>query len=161
MSFLIASIVFSIKQIWPFVMIGFLIGWWGTHHFQLEPDLSPEERKRRQKWKSFFQAFVVLLPGVVFLFGSHITSPLINYAGTDALAKVISQEQTSTLRNNQRVFKLNVIYPKANGELQESSFRTDEFNFYPSYKSGIYPKVGQEFKVKYLPSIPRYFVILQ
>lgn len=161
MSYLIACIVFSIKQIWPFVLIGLLIGWWGTHHFRLNTDVSPLQRRRRKKWRNFYQSFVVLLPGGVFLFGSHITSPLINYAGTEAIAKVISQEETSTLRNNQRVLKFNVIYSKSDGDLQKSSFRTDEFNFYPSYRRGIYPRVGQEFKLKYLPAIPRYFVILQ
>ena len=55
---------------------------------------------------------------------------------------------------------MNVVYLVEGGKLQQSSFRTDEFNFYPNAGRGVYPKLGQEFRLKYLPQIPRYFVIL-
>ena len=159
MSFLISIVVLLIKQIWPFVIFGLLIGFWATNYFRSTPDLTLKARKRQKRLRNFFQSFVVLLPGVVFLYGSYITNPLINYVGIESTGKVISQVKTSTLRNYQRVFKMNVAYLREDGGVQESSFRTDEFNYYPASNPSTYPRVGQEFKLKYLPYIPRYFVI--
>lgn len=95
----------------------------------------------------------------MYLYGSYITNPLINYAGIETVGTVISQEKTRTLHNYQRIYKMNVIYLKEDGELQKSSFRTDERNFYPSVDRAVYPNPGQEFILKYLPHTPTYFVI--
>lgn len=160
MSFLISFIVFSIKQIWPFAILGLIVGFWATSYFRPIPSVDMKVQKRRKQLRNFFQSFVVLLPGAAFLFGMHITNPLINYAGIETTGVVMSQEETSTLRNNQRVYQMNVAYLVEGGKLQQSSFRTDEFNFYPNVGRSAYPKPGQEFKLKYLPQIPRYFVIL-
>ncbi|WP_306576019.1 hypothetical protein [Oligella urethralis] len=160
MSFVASLIVFLIKQIWPFVIIGLLVGFWATMRFQPSIQQPPAEQKRLKRLRAFFQSWVVVLPSVVYLLGSYISNPLIYYTGIEASAKVISQEQTRTLRNYERVLQMNVVFVRADGELQRSSFRTDEFNLYPKDGPAVYPRSGEEFKVRYLPKIPRYFVIL-
>ena len=159
LSFLVSVVVFLIKQIWPFIILGLAIGFWATGRFQPARGGNLAEQKKLKRVRAFFQSFVVILPGVVYLFGSYITNPLIYYAGIESTGKVISQEETRTLHNYKRIMKMNVAFLKADGTLQKSSFRTDEFNLYPGFGRVTYPRPGQEFKLRYLPSIPRYFVI--
>lgn len=155
MKFLAIAIVWSLYSIWPvfaFFLLLLLILW------VVLKGLTHDKRLG-----------ITILTGFVFIIASFvlpfflrplIVVPLIYQYGESSQAKVVSSERTNFIRNEHRVQRYHVIYRDRQGQVIESYFDDDHFNVYPWRNSPDYPRVGKDFNLKYLPELPRYFVIL-
>lgn len=155
MEILYTVIVWAFKSLWPLPFLVVAIGL-GVYLMTLPKQCA----KRRNAI-----AFVTLVISVVTLslssfLGHLVTVPLMNAIGIETQGVVLSTYKTGDVYNEREVFAFNVLYQLANGQLIKSQVKTSDFTVYPMTNTVRYPGDGRVFKLKYLPRIPRYFVIV-
>ena len=155
MEILYTVIVWAFKSLWPLPFLVVAIGL-GVYLMTL-----PKQRAKRRN----AIAFVTLVISVVTLslssfLGHLVTVPLMNAIGIETQGVVLSTYKTGDVYNEREVFAFNVLYQLANGQLIKSQVKTSDFTVYPITNTVRYPGDGMVFKLKYLPRIPRYFVIV-
>lgn len=112
-------------------------------------------------------SILLLIPvivGYAFLnlaFGVDWGVALIHRFGNQAPATATGRFTTNDVYNNQDVAGYHVLIRAADGNVFETTFRTDDFNVYPSRNTTRYPNVGDVFTVRYLPGHPDDFVIVR
>lgn len=89
-----------------------------------------------------------------------INGPLIVSIGEQTDARVLTKATTNNLHNEKPVIRYNVIYKTAAGQTIETYFESWDFNIYPSSGSVRYPQPGETFRIAYLPSFPKVFIIM-
>jgi hypothetical protein len=73
---------------------------------------------------------------------------------------LVKREKTNNLHNEEPVIRYDVVYKTADGKNVETYFESWDFNIYPSANTVRYPGVGETFRIAYLPSYPKAFLIL-
>jgi uncharacterized membrane protein YwzB len=94
------------------------------------------------------------------LFGTYISSYVVDNIGVTGPAQITSTYGTSTIYNNRNVIGYNVQIKTADGTIVETSFEDDDFNEVPAANAFVAPSPGDKFNVRYLPSFPQDFVII-
>ncbi|SMG11618.1 hypothetical protein [Paraburkholderia susongensis] len=106
---------------------------------------------------------VPLIVGYAFLnlaFGKSWGVALIDRFGIQAPATITGRFPTNDIYNNQNVVGYHVLIRSLDGAVVETTFRTDDFNVYPSRNATRYPASGDVFTVRYLHGYPDDFVIV-
>ncbi|SUA54230.1 Uncharacterised protein [Oligella urethralis] len=85
---------------------------------------------------------------------------MINHYGIETRGTVTSVENTSLALNFNSVKRHRVRYTLADGRQQEASFLNITDDYYPCDGSVRLLGPGGEFKLKYLPQKPKYFILL-
>ncbi|WP_168163062.1 MULTISPECIES: hypothetical protein [Oligella] len=85
---------------------------------------------------------------------------MINHYGIETIGTVTSVENTSLALNFNSVKRYRVRYTLADSRQQEASFLNITDDYYPRDGSVPIPRQGGEFKLKYLPQKPKYFILL-
>lgn len=96
---------------------------------------------------------------LMFLFGSTISARIIYRQGIESQGVVVSVKNTLTSINDVPIKRYNVIYLLENNKIMESYFLNMGY-MYPIPKSIKYPGLEQEFRLRYLPEHPQYFVVV-
>lgn len=111
---------------------------------------------------NFLRVLLILLPVMVLinLFDYLIRVPMINHYGIETRGTVTSVENTSVTLNFNSVKRHRVRYTLVDGRPQEASFLNITDDYYPRDGSVRIPRQGGEFKLKYLPQKPKYFILL-
>ena len=155
MEILYTAIIWAFKSLWPLPLLVIVIG------FAVYLIAKPKSAMVRNIIAFATLIIAVLTLSLTSFLGHFVTVPLINAIGLEAEGRVIAEYQTGDVYNERVVIGFDVVYQLASGELIESQFKTSDFNVYPITNNVRYPGQGSVFRLKYLPQIPRYFVILR
>ena len=94
------------------------------------------------------------------MLGTGVSDRLIYWLGTAGAATITGTHATATQYNSQNVSRHDVLMRTAEGKVVHTSFADDDFNVYPPHNTTRYPREGDQFTVRYMPGLPRQFVIV-
>lgn len=153
MKILSIAIIWALYKVWPLFIVIVLA-------LVIVNRLAPPPKRHAMTVVVGFLLLVLCVVSAFFL-RPMIVGFLTNYYGEVAQGKVVSSAGLSRIHNEQRVFRSHIIYKTVDGQLIETFFDSDDYNFYPFRNSVRYPAVGQEFSLKYIPELPQYVIILR
>ena len=145
-------IIWSLYQVWPLILFFLLLA------VVLAFFAKPGKRVSVVILAGFF--FVIISSVLSLFLRPHIVVYLTNQYGVTAQGQVVGNETLNRRHNDVRVHRYNVIYRSQKGEVVETFFDTDDFNVYPWKNRPRYPVLNQSFTLKYLPSLPKYIIIM-
>jgi len=95
----------------------------------------------------------------IFL-GQYANAAFLNLVGERGEAVIVHAAQTSSMLNEQYIWRYDVVLHTADGDDVETTIHTDTAALWPLENAIRIPAVDQPFAVKYTPGFPRNFVIL-
>ncbi|MFT4066192.1 hypothetical protein [Paraburkholderia sp.] len=143
--------------------------WWLTHwRFEFVPVailsslligmIAIRQRRFVILWLAVVIAGYALVNVII---GPDWVVALIYHFGSQAQATVTGTFPTNDVYNNQNVVGYHILIRPSGGAVIEATFRSDDFNVYPSRNATRYPDRGDVFTVRYLRGYPEDFVIVR
>ena len=116
---------------------------------------------RGGKIRKTFGALLLIYGIINIIIGPMINAKFLNEFGTLADGMVTGIFKTSTLYNEEPVYRYETLIRKPDGSSLETSFTSMDFNVYPASTKGIrLPTAGVQFKIKYVPGAESNFIIM-
>lgn len=159
MIFVISIIVWLLNRLWALALLVVSL----IYFYFLLSKPSKKSRtiqKNRRPSTGILTLALPVLVVVFILFRSNLVSSLIYHFGEETVGRVISVDSIPEMYNEQQVYRHQVIYHDLEENLLESSFKTSDFNVYPSANRVRYPGTGENFTLRYMEYAPSEFVIL-
>ncbi|MEV8521652.1 hypothetical protein ABZR86_17800 [Dyella marensis] len=118
------------------------------------------------KWRKNNGWYALLLVFFIYahvnVFTAHIFNALFLEAfGVDGTAVITHMEETSSTLNDQNVWDYDAVMKTADGRDVVAQFDTMSASIYPITNAILIPPQGETFAVRYIPGLPRNFVIMR
>lgn len=105
---------------------------------------------------------VFFIYGQINLFTGHIFNALFLEAfGVDGTAVITQSEETSSTLNDQNIWAYDAVVKTADGKDVVTRFDTMSASIYPITNAIMIPPKGETFAIRYIPGLPRNFVIMR
>jgi hypothetical protein len=116
--------------------------------------------RKNNAWYALILVFFIYANLNVFV--AHIFNALLLEAfGEDGTAVITHMEETSSTLNDQNVWDYDVVMKTADGRDVVAQFDTMSASIYPITNAILIPPEGETFVVRYIPGLPRNFVIMR